>query len=266
MFPPEDCTFDRFLDGRLTVAQPRQGYRAAMDPVLLAAACGAKPGQSVLELGCGLGSLSLWMAERYPGARILGVSNSHGQRRWIEAERDRLGLTNLEIRTADVNGFDPGRRFDRIVSVEMFEHMRNWAELLRRMRTWLHDDGRAFVHVFSHRTVAYRFEGTWASSRFFTAGTMPSHDLLERFPRDLVVTDRWAVSGVHYARTLRAWLQRLDAHQAQAQQILEAGRSPREARRLLATWRLFLISTAEIWDHHGGDDWLVSHHLLEPRP
>ncbi len=184
---------------------------------------------------------------------------------WIEAQRDRHGVTGLEVVTADVNEFDPRRSFDRVVSVEMFEHMRNWSELLARIADWLAPNGRAFVHVFSHRQLAYRFEGTWAAERFFTAGTMPSHELLERFARDMVPVDRWAVSGDHYARTLQAWLERLDEHTDEALRILGADRSAREARALLATWRLFLISTTEIWGWRGGNEWMVSHYLLEPR-
>jgi cyclopropane-fatty-acyl-phospholipid synthase len=209
-----------------------------------------------------LGLAALWLAERYPYARFLGVSNSHGQREWIEAERDRRGLSGLEIVTADVNDLATERRFDRVVSVEMFEHMRNWAGLLRRVAGWLEPGGRAFVHVFTHRHVAYRFDGTWAAARFFTGGVMASHDLLPRFQQDMVVSDRWAVDGTHYSRTLRAWLERLDAHAGEARALLGGGR---EGRRRLAAWRLFLLSTEEIWGHRGGDEWLVSHYLLEPR-
>ena len=223
-------------------------------------------GMRILDLGCGWGSLSLWLAERYPEASITGVSNSHGQRAWIESERDRRGLANLEIITADVNGFDPGRRFDRVMSIEMFEHMRNWQALLGRIDSWLTDAGKAFVHVFSHRTLPYRFEGTWASARFFTAGLMPSHELLPHFQRDLLLADEWVVPGTHYARTLEAWLANLDARSDAALAVLrDAGRSKREARRLLATWRLFLISTQVIWAYRGGNRWLVSHYLLERR-
>ena len=222
-------------------------------------------GQTILDLGCGWGSLSLWLAEHYPNARIRGVSNSHGQREHIEAVAGERGFDNLVITTADVNAFEPGERFDRVVSIEMFEHMRNWAELLRRVSTWLQDDGKAFVHVFSQRRLPYRFEGTWAAERFFTAGTMPSHDLLGRFQRDLLVADRWAVNGTHYARTLQAWLERLDARADEALAILSEHAGPAEGRRLLATWRLFLLSTEEIWGWRGGDEWLVSHYLLEPR-
>jgi cyclopropane-fatty-acyl-phospholipid synthase len=224
-----------------------------------------RDGVDVLDLGCGWGALSLYVAERYPEARVLAVSNSHRQREWIESERDRRGLRGLEVRTADVNSFVPERSFDRVVSVEMFEHMRNWAELLRRVRAWLAPEGSAFVHVFSHRSLSYRFEGTWAAERFFTAGMMPSHGLLAHFDDALVPAQTWAVSGLHYARTLRAWLARLDERAAEAREILAAHTSVREARRLLATWRLFLISTAEMWSWRGGDEWMVSHYLLEPR-
>jgi cyclopropane-fatty-acyl-phospholipid synthase len=244
---------------------------AAAEEAMLALTCeraGIEDGMTVLDLGCGWGALSLWLAERYPNARVTGVSNSHGQREWIESERDRRGLHGLTVLTADINDFDPGAHFDRVVSLEMFEHARNWAELLRRIRRWLTPDGRAFVHVFSHRRVAYRFEGTWAAERFFTAGTMPSHDLMLRFAEEMVVTDRWAVSGTHYARTLLAWLHQLDAHRDEALAILRDGPAAgaaRRARTLLATWRLFLICTAEIWGWRDGDEWLVSQYLLAPR-
>jgi cyclopropane-fatty-acyl-phospholipid synthase len=224
-------------------------------------------GMRVLDLGCGWGSLSLWLAEQYPLAQITGVSNSHGQREWIEAEAERRGLRNLEIITADVNDFAPAGRYDRVMSIEMFEHMRNWHELLRRVCTWLEpESGRAFVHVFSHRTLPYLFQGTWAAARFFTAGLMPSHELLPHFQSDLVLQDEWIVPGTHYARTLQAWLAQLDARADEALSILRAsGRSESDARRLLATWRLFLISTDVIWRYRGGNRWLVSHYLLAPR-
>ena len=224
-----------------------------------------RDGMRILDLGCGWGALALWIVERYD-VDVVAVSNSCRQGEWIEAQRDRRELAGrLEVLTADINDFDPGEPFDRVVCVEMFEHMRNWAALLSHIASWLRDDGKAFVHVFSHRTLAYRFEGTWAAERFFTAGTMPSHELLLRFADDLVVVHRWAVSGTHYARTLAAWLARLDANLEQAIAILSEERSVSEARRLVATWRLFLISTAELWAWHGGDAWMVSHYLLERR-
>jgi cyclopropane-fatty-acyl-phospholipid synthase len=224
---------------------------------------GIEDGMRILDLGCGWGSMSLWLAERHPAARILGVSNSAPQRRFIEARAAERGLGNLEIVTADMNDFDPGRRFDRVVSIEMFEHMRNWRELLHRIAGWLEPDGRLFVHVFSHRTVPYLFEGTWAAERFFTAGLMPSHELMLHFSEDLRVHSRWAVPGTHYARTLRAWLANLDAHRDELLGVLtQDGRTPAQARTLLATWRLFLISTEEIWGGKKGDRWMVSHYLL----
>lgn len=223
-------------------------------------------GMRILDLGCGWGSLSLWLAERYPASSITGVSNSQGQREWIEAVAGRRGLTNLTIITADVNDFEPGERFDRVMSIEMFEHMRNWRALLARVAAWLQDDGKAFVHVFSHRTLPYLFRGTWAAERFFTAGLMPSHELMPHFQHDLIIADEWIVPGTHYARTLQAWLGNLDANAERALAVLrDAGYSEREARRLLGTWRLFLISTDVIWRYRAGNRWLVSHYLLERR-
>lgn len=242
---------------------------AGAEEAMLALSCRraqVADGMRILDLGCGWGSLSLWLAEQHPEAEIVGVSNSHGQREWIESERDRRGLSNLQIITADVNDFSPDGRFDRVLSIEMFEHMRNWRALLGRISHWLTDGGKAFVHVFSHRTLPYLFEGTWAADRFFSAGLMPSHELLPHFQHDLVVTDEWIVPGTHYARTLEAWLANLDARAGEALLVLRAsGRSRREAQRLLATWRLFLISTEVIWRYRGGNRWLVSHYLLEPR-
>jgi cyclopropane-fatty-acyl-phospholipid synthase len=223
-------------------------------------------GMRILDLGCGWGSLSLWLAEQFPAAQITGVSNSVRQREWIEARRDALGLRNLTILTADVNEFVPRRRFDRVMSIEMFEHMRNWRELLRRIADWLRPNGKAFVHVFSHRTLPYRFEGTWAAERFSTGGVMPSHDLLPRFQEHLNLVGDWIVPGTHYARTLGAWLENLDANADEALRILvDGGRRESEARRLLGRSRLFLLSAREMWRYRGGNRWLVSHYLLEPR-
>lgn len=222
-------------------------------------------GMRILELGCGWGSLTLWLGEQYPNASITAVSNSHGQRGYIEAEAARRGITNLTVVTADVNDFAPDGTFDRVMSIEMFEHMRNWKELLRRVSTWLEPDGKCWIHVFTHRELPYLFEGTWAAERFFTAGLMPSHDLPARFQEDLVLADRWVVPGTHYARTLQEWLKRLDADPERALAILGEGRTQAEARTLLGGWRLFLLSTDELWSHRGGDAWLVSHYLFEQR-
>jgi cyclopropane-fatty-acyl-phospholipid synthase len=226
-----------------------------------------RDGTRILDLGCGWGSLSLWLAEQYPAASVTGVSNSAGQRAWIERVAAQRGLTNLTVVTADVNDFAASAAFDRVLSIEMFEHMRNWQQLLGRVAGWLEPErGKAFVHVFSHRWTPYLFTGTWAAERFFTAGLMPSHDLMLWFQRDLAVAGQWSVPGVHYARTLEAWLANLDARGDEALAVLvESGRSVREARRLVATWRLFLLSTEVIWSYRGGSRWGVSHYLLEPR-
>lgn len=223
-------------------------------------------GMRILDLGCGWGSLTLWLAAQLPAAEITGVSNSTRQREWILARAGERGLRNVRVVTADVNEYTPGATFDRVVSVEMFEHMRNWHELLARIAAWLDPQGKAFVHVFSHRTLPYRFDGTWAAERFFTAGLMPSHDLLLRFQHDLRVERSWAVSGKHYARTLEAWLGRLDERRADALAVLRAdGRSHAQAALVVGQWRLFLLATAQMWATRGGSAWHVSHYRLAPR-
>lgn len=222
-------------------------------------------GMEILELGCGWGSLTLWLGEKYPNAKITAVSNSHGQRGYIEAQAKERGITNLTVITADVNDFDPAGTFDRVMSIEMFEHMRNWKELLRRVSTWLKADGKCWIHVFTHAEHPYLFESTWAAERFFTAGIMPSHELFSFFQDDLVLADRWVVDGTHYARTLQEWLKRLDADPERALAIFSKGRTRPEAKTLLGGWRLFLLSTDELWGYRGGDRWLVSHYLFEQR-
>ena len=225
-----------------------------------------RDGMRILDLGCGWGSLSLWLAERYPAAHITAVSNSHRQRELIETERDRLGLPNLEAVTADINDYRPPRRFDRVIAIEMLEHLRNWRELLRRTARWLRDDGRLLVHVFSHRTLPYLFQGTWAAERFFTAELMPSHELIAHFQEHMLLEDSWALPGTHYARTLDAWRERLDQNRDRAVEVLRSnGHTRAQARTALGRWRLFLLSTSEMWQWHGGSRWLVSHYRLAPR-
>jgi cyclopropane-fatty-acyl-phospholipid synthase len=265
--------FTRFLGPRLKYSSSFWGHGvttlAEAEEAMLRLTCERaqiEDGMDILDLGCGWGSLSLWLGEQYPNARVTGVSYARAQSEHIERQAAERGLTNVEVVTAERNTYDPQRTVDRVLSIEMFEHMRNWKELLRRISTRLNPEtGKAFVHLFSHRSLAYRFEATWAAERFFTGGTMPSHDLLLRFQEHLVVQDRWAVPGTHYARTLRAWLDRLDANSAKALAVLEQHSGRREARRQLAAWRLFMLSTSEIWDFNGGNEWLVSHYLLAPR-
>jgi cyclopropane-fatty-acyl-phospholipid synthase len=220
-------------------------------------------GQRILELGCGWGSLSLWMAERYPHSRIVAVSNSRSQKAYIDGQAARRGLRNLDVRTADMRDFDAGQTFDRVVSVEMFEHMRNYAELLRRIATWLTPGGSLFVHVFSHSRVPYLFEdrgpSDWMARHFFTGGQMPSDDLLPRFQDDLQLSEHWTFDGSHYQKTAEAWLANMDRHAA-AVRALFAGVYGGEARRFFAYWRLFFIACAETWGYRNGREWLVSHY------
>ena len=230
---------------------------AQAEEAMLALTCeraGIEDGMEVLDLGCGWGSLSGWLAERYPACRVLAVSNSRDQRRFVES----LGLANVTVVTADVNDLALDRRFDRVVSVEMFEHMRNWAALLARVRSWLRPDGKAFVHVFAHVRHAYAFERTWMARRFFTGGVMPSDDLLLRFTDELVVQERWRVDGRHYERTANAWLANLDAHAGEARGLLGSDAALHE-------WRTFFLACAELFGYGSGREWIVSHALLEPR-
>ena len=228
-------------------------------------------GQRVLELGCGWGSLTLWMAEHYPHSRITAVSNSASQRAFI-LERARLrGLPNVEVMTADMNAFAPpeGMRFDRVVSVEMFEHMRNWEALLARIHGWLSPDGALFVHVFALRDAAYFFEtdgrSDWMARHFFTGGVMPSERLLEDCATGFTVAGRWWVDGTHYERTSNAWLVRQDAAEGGLRAVLAEAAGVHEASRALERWRVFHMACAELFGLHGGRDWGVTHARLTPR-
>jgi cyclopropane-fatty-acyl-phospholipid synthase len=244
----------------------------AAEDAMLARTCeraDLRDGQRVLELGCGWGSLSLWMAARHPGSRIVAVSNSRSQGAFVRARALERGLSNLVVETADMNRFGPSEWFDRIVSVEMFEHMRNWPELFGRVGAWLAPGGRFFLHVFAHRTFAYPFEvdgdRDWMARHFFTGGIMPAHDLAARIPGPLEVEESWVVPGTHYARTAEAWLARLDANRAAALAVLARELAPAAARRQLQRWRLFLLACAELFGFRGGTEWGVSHHRLRRR-
>ena len=228
-----------------------------------------RDGMRVLDLGCGWGSLSLWLAERYPRARVLGVSNSKRQRDFILERARRRGLANLEVVTADANRFEPEGRFDRVVSVEMFEHMRNWGALLARIERWLEPGGKLFVHVFCHRAATYPFEdrgpGDWMARHFFSGGMMPSQDLLPRVAGGLALEERWRVSGEHYHRTSEAWLARLDRERDAVRPALERTYGPADAELWLQRWRLFFLACAELFGFRRGEEWFVAHYRLARR-
>ena len=225
-------------------------------------------GQQILELGCGWGSLSLWMAKHYPNSSILAVSNSRPQREFIESRAQELGLTNLSVQTCDMNDFTTEQHFDRVVSVEMFEHMRNWQSLLERISDWLKPEGKLFIHIFSHRRYAYAFssegDSNWMGRYFFTGGIMPSNDLLLYFQKDLLLEQHWVLSGVHYQRTADAWLQMMDSQKGE---ILQTFRETygKDADVWFQRWRMFFLATSEVWGFRGGNEWLISHYLFNNR-
>jgi len=227
-------------------------------------------GQRILELGCGWGSLSLWMAKAYPQARITGVSNSASQREHILSQAKLRGLQNIEIITADLREFSTDKRFDRIVSVECFEHMRNHRELFRRISGWLDHGGKLFIHIFTHRTCGYLFndqgDGDWMSRHFFTGGMMPADAQFLYLQDHLAIEDHWKVSGRHYAQTSEHWLQNLDRNrEAACAALVTGGLDPAAARLQIGRWRIFFLACAELWGWRGGAEWLVSHYRFVKR-
>ena len=254
-------------DGVETLAQAEESMLR-----LTARRARIEDGMRVLDLGCGWGSLALWIAEHHPRSEVLAVSNSKSQREFILGRCASLGLTNVEVVTEDINTFEPAGRFDRVVSVEMFEHVRNHALLMQRISRWLEPEGRLFVHIFCHRSVAYPYEtegeDNWMGRHFFTGGMMPSDTHLLHYQEDLSVERHWRVNGRHYQRTSEAWLQNLDRHRSALLAELGKAVGPEHARVALQRWRMFFMACAELFGHREGREWHVSHYRFrrgEPR-
>lgn len=228
-----------------------------------------KDGMKILDLGCGWGSLSLWVAEHYPQCQVTALSNSKGQRRFIESRAAALGLKNLRVITANMAEYSGNdETYDRVISVEMFEHMRNYETLLKRIAGWLRPGGKLFVHIFCHREMTYTFETAsktdWMAQHFFRDGIMPSFDLLGFFDRDLRVSQRWQVNGNHYARTSEGWLKNLDANREKIAWLFNESTGPDEALLMIQRWRIFFMSCAELFRYRDGNEWFVGHYLFEP--
>lgn len=252
--------------------EPGTESLAAAEEAMLRLTCaraGIVDGMRVLDLGCGWGSLTLWVAEHFPACRIVAVSNSAGQRQFIEQRCAERGFANVSVVTADINDFRPDESFDRVVSVEMFEHVRNHALLLERIAGWLAPGGRLFAHIFTHRDFAYTYEAEseddWMARWFFTGGMMPSRDWLGRFAAHLAIERDWHLPGTHYERTLNAWLETLDARQDRVRSLFAATWGADAADLWYRRWRLFFLGSAETFGYADGNEWGVSHYLLAPR-
>jgi cyclopropane-fatty-acyl-phospholipid synthase len=220
----------------------------------------------ILELGCGWGSLSLWMAEKFPNANILAISNSSTQKAYIDSQIEQRKLTNLEIRTCDINDFTIDKKFDRVVSVEMFEHLKNYELLFERISKWLCADGKLFVHIFSHKRFAYHYVNVdgndWLTEYFFTGGMMPADNLFSHFQRDLTIEKHWQLNGSHYQKTCAAWLANMDSKRAQIEPIFASTYGAQEVRKWWVYWRLFFLACEELFNFRQGEEWIVSHYLF----
>ncbi len=245
------------------------GLDSAEDAALATtcARAGIADDMDILELGCGWGSLTLWMAEHYPHSRITAVSNARSQGDYVRKQARNRGLENVRVVTRDMNDFDPGERFDRVVSVEMFEHMRNYRRLFGRIHDWLRPGGRFFMHIFCHRDASYEFEDAgandWMSRYFFSGGIMPSDTLPLRFQDHLRLISHWRWNGRHYGQTAEAWLSNMDTRRENVWPLLEQAYGPEAAGIWWMRWRLFFMACAELFAYDGGQQWWVSHYLFQ---
>jgi cyclopropane-fatty-acyl-phospholipid synthase len=263
------CCFDLSQPPPARRAHEQLDAAAARMLALTVERAGIRDGDHVLELGCGWGSLSLWMAARFPAARITAVSNSRTQKQFIDMQSAARGLDNLTVITCDMNAlaFPPGTAFDRVVSVEMFEHMRNYAVLLERVASWMAPGATLFVHIFTHLKYAYPFEARdasdWMARYFFTGGIMPSDHLLYYFQDHLRIRAHWGVDGRHYQLTSEAWLGNMDRNRSRILPILATTYGADQATRWWVYWRVFFMACAELWGYDRGREWIVSHYLFE---
>ncbi len=230
---------------------------------------GIEDGMRVLDLGCGWGSLTLWIAEMYPRCKVTALSNSNSQRVYIEDVCRKRGLGNVQVITADVGSFETDDVFDRVASVEMFEHVRNHENLLARISNWLTPEGRLFVHVFCHRKLAYTFERegekNWMGRHFFSGGIMPSEDLFQRYQRDMLVEEQWWINGQHYGKTSEAWLEKLDGCEMDSRKVLAEANPSERPEVLVQRWRMFFMACAELFNFDGGEQWGVVHYRFKPK-
>jgi cyclopropane-fatty-acyl-phospholipid synthase len=226
-------------------------------------------GQDVLDLGCGWGSFTLWAAARFPNSNFLSVSNSYSQAKHIREQAVLRNLNNVEVVTNDINDFSPGRQFDRIVSVEMLEHVRNYEEIFARISSWMKEDAHLFIHVFSHRKYAYAFDADnpreWMAREFFTGGLMPSHDLLPSFDRHLRQDESWILDGTHYEKTANAWLENMNRNEEAVKELFNQSYGEDNSEQWMWRWRLFFLACAELFGYKGGSEWGVSHYRFSKR-
>ena len=225
-------------------------------------------GDSILELGCGWGSLTCYMASKLPNSKITAVSNSKDQKEHILNRCKNQGLDNIEVITADMNDFKTENKYDRVVSIEMFEHMRNYKKLLSKISSWLNDDGKLFIHIFTHQSVVYPFENQgeadWMAREFFSGGMMPSHDLLLHFQDDLIIDDVWSMSGTHYEKTSLAWVNKMDANKDSIMKIFLKTYGD-DAKLWFQRWRIFFMSCEKLFGYNNGSEWGVSHYRFNKR-